>query len=251
MRNTTQTHDRRIFTVAVLLSSALAMLPAIWGVVLLHGSLLPTAYLLIVSFVVPGLWLLWNLFLCLSKLRNVARICCTLAPILPVFLLLLASVPAGHFRSLDTWHGQDAITEYGYAERTTPVLPAPEELSDAADAVFYDYCEERPGSTVFSRVLICQYDSDTYAVKKQALAENYVYSGEPVILDGFTFRFFSTEEASYHLVLGKDMVIAATNDSTRQILFLDVWSYPASDISSGTDFLQNDCGWKYMSKTAK
>jgi hypothetical protein len=69
------------------------------------------------------------------------------------------------------------------------------------------------------------------------------YECEPVVeLDGYTFRTLSLEDFNYP----KRLMFVATNDDTKQIVYLSFYDDDLDYIVSLEEFLMDDCGWKHI-----
>ena len=109
-----------------------------------------------------------------------------------------------------------------------------------------------------SDILICQYDDVEYQNQKNMIEETYVfqkdsitndeYSYEPTAeIDGYSFRMLSIEgEYEKQIDYPKQMILIATNDETREIVYIAFVDRDLDYITSLTDFVYDNCGWKHM-----
>ena len=99
--------------------------------------------------------------------------------------------------------------------------------------------------------LICEYSGSEYQKQVETINETYSFqreklsasgrSIEPVAeIDGYTFRLL--EDIAYP----KRLFFIATNDETHEIIYLYFCDDDLDYITSLTDFILDDCGFKHI-----
>ena len=63
-------------------------------------------------------------------------------------------------------------------------------------------------------------------------------------IDGYSFRMLSTDE--YDMNYPKDVALIATNDETKEIVYLSFHDQDIDYIDSMDKFILDDCGWKHI-----
>ena len=133
-------------------------------------------------------------------------------------------------------------------------MPSLSEVGQATHMAYYDYFSQQMGIfTCDADHLICQYDTEEYIAQKARLDEKYAfqinvmsesgYDCEPAVeLDGYHFRTLSIEDFMYP----KRLMFVATNDETKEIIYLSFYDDDLDYIISLEEFLLDDCGWKHI-----
>ena len=109
---------------------------------------------------------------------------------------------------------------------------------------------------VDSDALICRYDGSGYAEQKALLEERYRFQAESIRgrydncdvsaeIDGYVFRLLSLD-AYEDLDYPKRLMLIATNDETREIVYLSYYDNELDHIGSLERFIRKDCGWEHM-----
>lgn len=99
--------------------------------------------------------------------------------------------------------------------------------------------------------MVCKYSEDEYLQKKSSLDEKYVFeiddrtNKEQITeIDGYYFRMLSIAE--YEMNYPKEVVLIATNDKTREIVYISYLDWDIDTISSLDEFILNNCGWEHI-----
>lgn len=165
----------------------------------------------------------------------------------------------GKFALLSEYEDQKLVEEYELVQQEFKPLPDLSELGTTTQLEFYDYFSQQAiFFDVEVKVLICHYDTAEYQTQKAKLEETYLFQSKEfpggdrkttpptAEIDGYYFRVLDTENESYELYEVKRMILIATNDQTQEIVYMTFDDDDLDYISSMTDFINDDCGWKYM-----
>lgn len=239
--------------IAACLLPAAAMLLGLWW---LCNDYIVTLSFALAFFVFPALAIAF----CVLLIR--ARFHPALRAVLCVVILVLAAILSfglmvvGHFSTLTTMKGEEALEAYGAVAADAAELPAASELGEPESVEFYHFFD------IFAiyfdsdcDILICTYDEEEYARQKEMLdticdfrqepAEACGYTVEPVVtVDGYEFRMleFSERFDPYP----KKMVYVAACDETGEIVCLYYTDGDLDYVDDMEDHIRNSFGWKYI-----
>lgn len=135
-----------------------------------------------------------------------------------------------------------------------PFLPTLEEIGEPADVTLYEYFASQ--AVFFTQdvyTLVARYEPTEYASQIQAIQANYAFMNEPqgygehfcepaADMGGYHFRMIDAPEVDYPQLLG----FIATNDATKEIVYMSFCDYDLDWIEDLTDFLNEDCGWEHI-----
>ena len=138
-----------------------------------------------------------------------------------------------------------------YTENTNTFMPELSEISKPEKLKYYHY---EGYSFVFqweSKTLVCEYSEDEYLLQKSSLDRKYVFKIDDrtnqehtTDIDGYSFRVLSTGE--YDMNYPKEVVLIATNDKTKEIVYLSFYDQDIDYIDSLDEFILDDCGWEHI-----
>ena len=106
--------------------------------------------------------------------------------------------------------------------------------------------------------MICHYGEDAYQQEKARVETAYTFQTQPMEacgytcdataeLDEYAFRVVAYEEgSSWDEYFPKSMFLIATNDTTREIVYLSFCDDDMDYIEDLDEFIRNDCGWKHI-----
>ena len=161
--------------------------------------------------------------------------------ILSIFLLVVfvvsffAITVLGKMEMLSRYENEVAVWHEKLPERT--------EIGEPEKIEYYDYFSSVVGIfTCDTDTLICQYDAEQYAAQKALLEEKYVFQTEEGTAEVGKYIFRIVEGEHYP----KEILFVATNEHTREIVYMFFYDDDLDDIESLQDFLYDDCGWKYI-----
>lgn len=175
--------------------------------------------------------------------------------LLIVFLCLFHFLNVfGKFEMLSHYEKDQIAEHYSQVKEDFPQMPSLSAVGQPIRMDYYDYFSQQMGIfTCDADHLICQYDAEGYIIQKTRLEEEYAFqvdvmseSGhdcEPAVeLDGYHFRTLSIEDFMYP----KRLMFVATNDATKEIIYLSFYDDDLDYIVSLEDFLLDDCGWEHI-----
>ena len=160
----------------------------------------------------------------------------------------------GKFEMLSHYENDQIASHYREVKEDFPQMPTLSEVGQPIHMDYYDYFSQQMGFfTCDADYLICQFDDEQYNIQKARLDQEYAfqvdimtengYDCEPAVqLDGYIFRTLSLVDFYYP----KRMMFVATNDDTKEIIYLSFYDDDLDYIVSLEDFLMDDCGWKHI-----
>ncbi len=242
--------------------SILPLFAISFGVILLcAGSLLNRSliftYMLIP--VITSVGLGFTVFYNTKTLRKV--IVCTI--ILIIFTLLFSfGFILGEYAMVWQFEGEELETQYSEIAETKKLMPSLSEICTPIDVDYYKvYIKYFIYFTPETDYLVCEYTSDEYKKQKDLISKKYIFQEKELSnydascesiteIDGFTFKSLSINEESYELSIDfpKKMVLIGFSDKTNEIIYISFYDDDIDYISSFSDFVNEDCGWKYIRK---
>lgn len=211
--------------------------------------LIPTAFL--------GL-LAWCL---LSRRKGWLRY--TLAGVLlsAFIVVYLVSVFVPSYTRVNHYKGEEAQQQYNTLQQEKTLLP---EISDLSTSAHPEYYKAKRALWFFvseTDYLICTYPPEEYEVQKAKLDREYIFQTEPVTIngdncqptvemDGYVFRMLSVtayeEMTGYFQGYPHQVILVGYSDESREIVYLAYEDPDLDTIPSLEEFLQDECGWKYI-----
>lgn len=139
-----------------------------------------------------------------------------------------------------------------YAESDNSFMPELSEISKSEELQYYHYEGSEFVFSWESKTLICKYSADEYLQQKASLDEKYVFmlddrtNHQELVtnIDGYSFRVLSSGE--YEIDYPKEVVLIATNDKTKEIVYLNSCDQDLDYIDSLDEFILDDCGWEHI-----
>lgn len=242
-----------------LCASVIPLLIAIDGVKLrAEGGILSPAFFAF-HLVIPLCYiLLFGLLMFAVKMERSVRV--TLAITLSAWfvILFLGFTFFGEHRIIRQYGADELEEPYAAIREEYPLLPDLAEIGDPEDLTYYDYESSLLIFVDESDSLICRYSPEEYEREKAALAERYVFQTETMVicdhtcaptaeLDGYEFRVLSIEGVyEGEVYYPKCLYLIATNDETREIVYLNYYCVDLDYIEDLSEFIRNDCGWKHI-----
>ena len=243
---------------ALILSSLIPLFVIVLAITMLFSGTLITSAFLIAFIILPCTVLICNFFLIISKMKTFWKIVLYI-PLLILFMIIFIGFSfLGEFRVLNSYKDENVAEHYSEVEDAFVLMPKLNEIAKPDTIEYYDYYLQ---SAVFftsdTDVLICRYNEIDYSEQKALLDERYTfqqetivmygYSCEPIFeIDGYVFRGLSDKEYGYEIEYPKQFVMIATNDDNCEIVYMYFYDDDLDYIESMADFINTDCGWKYM-----
>lgn len=139
-----------------------------------------------------------------------------------------------------------------YAENCDSFMPELSELSKPEKIEYYRYEGNQFVFEWESRILICKYSEGEYLQQKASLDEKYVFmlddrtNHQELVtnIDGYSFRVLSSGE--YEIDYPKEVVLIATNDKTKEIVYLNSCDQDLDYIDSMDEHILDECGWEHI-----
>ena len=203
--------------------------------------------------IIPVFASLLFLLINFSKIRNVIKIVLdVIINILFVFLAMVITL-IGNTEKIVCYENQLVSGNYTDLSINMPKLT---EIGEPEKIQYYDY--EGVGFIFFDRysdTLICQYNDEEYMNQKKYIEDNYVFQSEPMTafehscqaeieIDDYYFRALSIEE--YDMYYPKQISFIATNDETKEIVYMSIRDDDLDYLESLEEFINTDCGWRYI-----
>lgn len=177
-----------------------------------------------------------------------------------VFLLsVLFMIVVGKYEMLDCYEGDEMTAPYTEMQKKNSFMPPLSDVGAPEEAVYYDYFSQQLGFfTCDAEILVCRYSEEAYKQEKTRLETDYTFQSDPLKgcgytcdgateLDGYYFRVVAYEEGgSWDEYFPKTMYLIATNDATREIVYLFFFDDDLDYIEDLAEFIRNDCGWKHI-----
>lgn len=245
--------------VAFLLSGIIPLAVIIFGIfVSIKGIVLTTSFLLSYIILPVGV-IVGNLFLIFSQKKLSGKIIgCIFLAIVFVFLFAVINI-YGLFGVIRCYKNDEVAEHCEKIAEASNLHPDLSELGQYESIEYYDYFSQQTGFfTCDADVLICCYGQSDYLEQKDLLDEKYVFQKEMVYaykyactptveIDGYVFRLLSVEgEYGKQLCYPQSLFFIATNDTTREIVYMSFYDDDIDCIISLDDFIKKDCGWKYI-----
>lgn len=198
---------------------------------------------------VPALaWILLYLTVFSNK-KAIAKAFLSVCILAVSAVLFLGLISFGCFEK-HVCHKNEKVEE-AYSEIESIYLP---KLSEVGNPISIEYHYHHSSQMIFDSdtdTLICKYDEENYEKQKELLDERYVFQNSdglkawvPTTIDGYLFRMLSKDE--YDLYYPKNIVYIATNDETKEIVYMNYYDDDLDYIESSDEFIKNDCGWNYI-----
>ncbi len=164
-------------------------------------------------------------------------------------VLFLGLISFGIFEEYICYKNEKAETAYSEIENR--YMPKLSEVGNPISIEYHYFCLTQMIFASDTDTLICKYDEENYEKQKELLDERYVFQNSdglkawaPTTIDGYEFRMLSKDE--YDLYYPKNIIYIATNDETKEIVYMNYYDDDLDYIDSLAEFIENDCGWKYI-----
>ena len=169
-------------------------------------------------------------------------------------VLFLEFCVLGNFERCVKYEDQKLVEHYSQTQAEFEPLPDLSELGTTTHLEFYDYFLQEGLFQAQANALFCHYDAAEYQAQKMRLDEQYLFrtqkfdgNGSPTAeIKGYRFRVVDAQDSNYKLEDCARMILIATNDQTQEIVYLTIDDEYTYEISSFTDFINEDCGWEHM-----
>ncbi len=246
---------------SIILSAVCSLLPlCVMGmdiILLLANTLFTPGYVIILILPVIALLAVWAIGL--SKIKPGWKITCNCFVVLAFMVIFMTAIFWGQFASLEHYSDDAAKAPYKQATENFDTMPALDEIGKPEKLDYYYYFSVQAIFYWESDILICTYDEQEYEEQKELLDQTYVFQTEDMEandytcspyaeVDGFTFRVLSFDQYQ-HLYYPKYMTLIGTNDETNQIVYISFDDTDLDYISSSlSEFIEDDCGWKYVQR---
>ncbi len=167
----------------------------------------------------------------------------------------------GTFILLDHYEDENVAEPYAEVANAFDHMPKLSEIGSPEQIEYYDMFSSLGLISIFTSdtdILICQYGEDDYQNQKALLDETYVFQTAPMNsgkenieptaeIDGYVFRMLSVSgeyEKSYYFP--NRLIFIATNDATKEIVYLSFFDDDLDYIGSMTTFINEKCGWEHI-----
>lgn len=168
----------------------------------------------------------------------------------------------GEYGKIYHFENEELKIEYSKKAEKNELMPSLDEIGTAIDTDYYNiYLQYFIYFTPETDYLVCEYTTEDYEKQKNFIEKEYIFqkkqlsnydaSCESVTeIDGFSFKALSIDEKSYaeNIDYPKKMMIIAFSDKTNEIIYMTFHDDDIDYISSFNEFINDDCGWKYIRK---
>ena len=230
------------------------------GVMLLTVNTLFNTAFTVTFIVLPACFVFLSALIWFSKKGKMwLRVLFSVLLSVSFLLSVLFSLAVGMHEELNCYEGDDMIAPYAEMQRQNDFMPPLTEVGTPESMAYYDYYSQQ---MAFFRcevdILICEYSEETYQSEKTRIETVYTFQADPLKacgytcdataqLDGYTFHVIAYEEGgSWDEYYPKSMELIATNDETREIVYLSFYDDDLDYIQDLSEFIRNDCGWKHI-----
>lgn len=251
----------RITIPRMIVFALLAMIPVAviaQGIKLISGSMLFSAPLLLACFLLP-LVVLFLLFLIVtSDKKLVIRIILIITLLFLSLIIFLAIDTFGKTESLKHWENDEVAQPYAQVTDDSTLMPQLSKIGAPEKIDYYHYYASQLFFSWDTDILICKYSASDYEGRKNAVEAEYVFQSEPMTIyeytaeptaeiDGYCFRVLSVNgEYKQEINYPNKLIFIATNDTTHEIVYISFYDFDLDYITSLTDFINTDCGWKHI-----
>lgn len=241
-----------------LLLSLIPLAVIVFGIVMLilgglFSGALPVTCFYIPTAIIVLLWLIVN-----TKGSSYSRIALLVTALVILLFALFLYKLVGDFEGIHRYEGDKAIK--CYSEIQKPMMPSIDELGKVSKYEYYNYYCSYAFFSSETYTLICQYDNYEYEVQKAKLNEKYIFQKEPLHsqwlefepkakIGDYNFTMLSIEGEYEKLYYPQQMVMIATNNKTKEIVYLFFEDYDLDYIESFDHFVTSICGWKHIRET--
>ena len=216
----------------------------------LFSGALPVTCFYIPIAIIGLLWLIVN-----TKENSYSRIALLVTALVILLLVLFLYKLVGDYEGLRCYEGDEAIERYSEIQK--PMMPSIDDVGKASKYEYYNYFCSYAVFSSETYTLICQYDNYEYEVQKAKLDKKYIFQTkhlysqwlefEPKAKIGdYSFKLLSIEGEYEELYYPQQMVVIATNDKTREIVYLFFEDYDLDYIESFREFVYYWCGWTHI-----
>ncbi len=234
---------------SLLFLSVFPIIIIVSGIGLVKSGILLTVSFILSYFLFPLIAiLLFSIILFKAKKTRVKVAVCIF--VLIVFSLLFLSFYMFQDYEFINCYENEELQKH-YSENTNVLMPELSGLSNPEKTEYYHY---EGFEFIFeweSKALVCKYSEPEYLLQKSSLDRKYVFiiddrtnQERTTDIDGYSFRMLSTDE--YDMNYPKDVTLIATNDETKEIVYLSFHDQDIDYIDSMDKFILDDCGWKHI-----
>lgn len=195
-----------------------------------------------------------------NPLRTVWRVIADIVVLAALVFLVLFCFLIGPIVSLDHYEQNEIAAQYTEVHDKVDAMPKLDEIGTPQKMDYFVFQREEYIFGWHTYTLVCTYDSSEYEQQKALLDQTYVFQTEDMVafdyactpyaeIDGYEFRTLSVDYIYKYLDFPKYMVFIATNDDTKQIVYMFCEDPDRDYIGRPLDkHIESTCGWKYISK---
>ncbi len=234
---------------SLVLLSILPIIAIIKGIELVKDGMILTNSIIFTFFVLPIIAVLLFVIILVKAKKTWAKVVMCFVVLIASIFCFVGFCGFQKYERINCYENE-ALQEQ-YAENTNAFMPALTEISKPEKLEYYHY---EGSEFVFqweSKVLVCEYSEDEYLQNKTSLDEKYVFriddranKDQITDIDGYSFRMLSTGE--YETDFPKENVLIATNDATKEIVYLSFYDQDLDYIDSLDEFILDNCGWEHI-----
>lgn len=245
------------FAISCILPVGLLLL----SVLLLLGDAVLNRTFLLGYFILPVSVILLLKLTIFSNLKVLAKVFISMLLLFFLAVGFFFITTVGKMELVSRYQNEEAIENYARIDSEYSCMPS---LNDVGNPVMLEYLDYFSQQMIYFVVdvnaLKCTYDASEYAKEKDSLEDNFFFQVEPVSaheyiveptaeIDGYTFRMLSFRgEYENKLDYPKYMMFVATNDVTKEIIYLHYADVDLDFIENLSDFILYDCGWRHIRK---
>ena len=245
------------FAISCILPLAVILLAVL---LLIAGAVPNIAFLLAHFFLTAAVIFLLKLTV-FSKRKSWLKVivCILLLAFFVVAFFLITTV--GKMELVSRYRNDELAASYVQLDTEHRGMPTLDAVGEPDEIEYINYYSQQ---MIFFDVdvnaLKCSYDASEYELQKSLLNEKYIFQTKPVsaheytieptvVIDGYTFRMLSFGgEYAMKYDYPKYMMLIATNDEKKEIIYLHYADADIDFIVDLSDFIRDDCGWRFIRK---
>jgi len=223
------------------------------GIILILSDMLINFSLVLTHFLLPLATMAGLVLVFLFGKKRFTKVFCAITILLLFFFFAHVCAFLGKFETLSIYTGNQVYDTYQsdspYRNNVYPLT----EIGNPQQIHYFDY--EYDQGIVFGSeadTLICQYTADEYQSQIAFIEENYEFETDPLTAVGYSCSpTFKIEGFSFRTILTngyypKDMIFIATNDQSREIVYMSFYNDDLNYITNLPQFILDECGWKHI-----
>ena len=246
---------------AFAISCILPVATILLAVLLLIAGAVPNVAFLFAHFALPAVVIILLKLTVFSKRKSLLKVIVCILLLASFVIAFFIITTVGKMELVSRYRNDELAESYAQLDTECSGMPTLDSVGDSDELQYiHYYSQQMIFFDVDVNALKCSYDASEYAHQKNLLNEKYIFQTKPVSaheytivptveLDGYTFRILSfggEYEKKYDYP--KYMMLIATNDEKKEIIYLHYADADIDFIVDLSDFIRDDCGWRHIRK---